>query len=192
MENSISLLFSLSSICFSSSLKSVKTGLESSENGLDFWDFYGDDLWDRVNGGLASYDEVLEQQTYRQGHGQSGMVMPKLGLDVPKALLGPIRTVQWCQNANDLIRNVTLGCFREASVLPSSAKGVTMPLARDVPRIGLALPTGCRCQQVSNEVLEYGEETYFPALHVSLDNPSAVSIPVLTISFFSSLKYDVI
>ncbi|CAL5368288.1 unnamed protein product [Camellia sinensis] len=72
----------------------MKTGLESSENGLDFWDFYGDDLWDRVNGRLASYDEVPEQQTYRQG--------------------------------------------------------------------------------VSNEVLESGEETYFPALHVSLDNPSAM------------------
>ncbi|KAI8016486.1 Zinc finger CCHC domain-containing protein 8 [Camellia lanceoleosa] len=28
---------------------------------------------------------------------------------------------------------------------------------------------------VSNEVLESGEETYFPALHVGLDNPSAVS-----------------
>ncbi|KAI7995640.1 hypothetical protein LOK49_LG11G01349 [Camellia lanceoleosa] len=49
-----------------------------------------------------------------------------------------------------------------------------------------------RIAKVSNEVLESGEETYFPALHVSLDNPSAVSIPVLTISFFSSLKYDVI
>ncbi|KAL7210789.1 hypothetical protein ACSBR2_013793 [Camellia fascicularis] len=28
---------------------------------------------------------------------------------------------------------------------------------------------------VSNEVLESGEETYFPALHVGLDNPSAVN-----------------
>ncbi|CAL5404880.1 unnamed protein product [Camellia sinensis] len=28
--------------------------------------------------------------------------------------------------------------------------------------------------EVSNEVLESGEETYFPALHVGLDNPSAV------------------
>ncbi|THF97435.1 hypothetical protein TEA_009103 [Camellia sinensis var. sinensis] len=43
---------------------------------------------------------------------------------------------------------------------------------------------------VSIEVPESGEETYFPALHVGLDNPSAVSVPVLTIGFFSSLKYD--
>ncbi|THG16965.1 hypothetical protein TEA_010499 [Camellia sinensis var. sinensis] len=29
--------------------------------------------------------------------------------------------------------------------------------------------------EVSNEVLESGEETYFPALHVGLDNPSAMN-----------------
>lgn len=38
-----------------------------SENGVDFWDSDGDDLRDRNDGRLASYDEAPKQQTYCQG-----------------------------------------------------------------------------------------------------------------------------
>ncbi|KAI8026415.1 Cytochrome P450 76T24 [Camellia lanceoleosa] len=37
------------------------------QNGLDFWNFHGDDLGDRIHGWLASHDEIQEHQSYRKG-----------------------------------------------------------------------------------------------------------------------------